>query len=273
MKAVPTAGGQATRIGYKVSILEGEPRCRIDRLDDAVTDFVEQYRVPCMQAANGAVILLQEYNFDGDGRSWVMASPTRDSADPQRAAQLSCIQHLVPNSKPTYPRSSLRKGEEGTLIAKMHFTAADQPPGIEWVAPPPHRDLRIAVERYTAGFRMPCLRNGPVDAMRVYQFVINGGARTVLRDSTLIEFLATAKDLRTPAFFDLNTMSCPFDVRLSYYRPYTKNGIQQLDTLAPERASFLRWLAEVTLDFNPAQSLKVFGNSMIITVPCGKLDL
>jgi hypothetical protein len=45
------------------------------------------------------------------------------------------------------------------------------------------------------------------------------------------------------------------------YRPYTKNGVQQLDTLVPERAPFLRWLAEVMLDFSPAQSLKAFGNT------------
>jgi hypothetical protein len=43
--------------------------------------------------------------------------------------------------------------------------------------------------------------------------------------------------------------------------------------MVAERAPFLRWLAEVTLDFNPALSLKAFGNTMIVTVPCGKLDL
>jgi hypothetical protein len=243
------------------------------RLDDAVTNFVEQYRIPCMQAKDGPVTLLQEYDFDPDGRSRVVASTPRDSADPDRAAQLKCVQHLVPDSIPEYPKASLRNGEEGILIAKMRFTAPDQPPALEWVVPPAHNRLRVSARRHIAGLRMPCLRNGPVEGMRIYEFVIVGGARTVLRDAPLAELLASAKDLKTPAFFDFDSMSCPFELRLSYHRPFADNKVEQLDTDVAARRPLLDWLEGLALDLGNVPSEKVFGNSLIVTVPCGKLDL
>lgn len=246
---------------------------KIGTLDDAVTDHVEKYRVPCMQEANGPVTLVQQYDFDPDGRTRVVASATRDSADPDRAAQLRCIQHIVPNSIPEYPMLSRQGGEEGTLMAKLRFSAPDQAPTLEWMAPPPHRNLRISVQRYATGLRMPCLRNGPIEAMRAYRFELSGSAKIVLRDSSLIELLGAAKDLKTPAFFDFNRMSCPFDVRLTYHRPFSRNKVQQLDTLVAARVPLLEWLEELTLNFDQALSTKAFGNSTIVTVPCGKLDL
>jgi hypothetical protein len=120
---------------------------------------------------------------------------------------------------------------------------------------------------------MPCLRNGPVEAIRAYQFVIAGGARAVLRDAPLADLLASATDLKTPAFFDFDSMSCPFDLRLSYHRPFAENDVEQLDTAVAARRPLLEWLEGLTLDLGNTPSEKVFGNSLIVTVPCGKLDL
>jgi hypothetical protein len=254
----------------RVTLLQ---RSGTSALDDVVAEHVEQYRVPCMQAANGAVTLVREYSFDADGRSRVMASAPRDSADPARVAQLSCLRHVVPYSAPVYPKSSLRNEEQGVLLVKLHFTAPDQPPAVEWIAATPHRSLRSSVEQFAEGLRLPCLSGGPVYVLRAYRFLLSGGARTVLRDSTLVNFLRTSKDLAKPVFFDFNTMSCPFDVRLTYSRPFTRNTVQQLDTRDPARAPLLDWLAGVTLNFSDAQQLEVFGKSMIVSVPCGRLDL
>lgn len=243
------------------------------QLDQVVTEHVEQYRVPCMQAANGPVILLREYSFDADGSSRVMASAPRDSADPARAAQMSCMRHVVADSKPVYPRSSLRNEEQGVLLVKMRFTAPDQPPALEWIAATPHRSLRASVEEFAHGLRLPCLNNATVDVLRAYRFVLSGGARTVLRDATLVNFLRTAKDLAKPVFFDFTSMSCPFDVRVTYTRPFARNTVQQLDSNDPARAPLLNWLAGVTLHFSDAQQLDVFGQAMVVSVPCDRLDL
>jgi hypothetical protein len=202
-----------------------------------------------------------------------MASPPRDSADPARAAQLRCMRHIVPDAKPVYPRSSLRNEEQGVLMVKLRFTAPDQPPAIEWIAATPHRALRNSVEEFSAGLRMPCLNNGPINVMRAYRFVISGGARAVLRDTDLANFLRSARNLSRPAFFDFDTMSCPFDLRLTYTRPFWRNQVQQLDSVNPARAPLLAWLGEVTLELKEQQQLAVFGNTMIVSVPCGRLDL
>jgi hypothetical protein len=245
----------------------------VERLERAVKEHVEQYRVPCMQIANGSVTLLQEYDFDPDGRTRVVASPPRDSADPERAAMLRCITHIVPNSIPHYPMRSREREEEGTLLAKIRFGAPDQPPTLEWMARPTHALLRMSVEDYVAGLRMPCLRNGPVEAIRAYKFYFSDGVRSFLRDSTLLELLGAAKDLKTPVSFDFNAMSCPFDVRLTYLRPFARNAVEQLDTLVPAREPLLEWLQDVTLAMNEAQTVTAFTDSLIVTVPCGKLDL
>jgi hypothetical protein len=248
-------------------------RSDVRALDDVVTSYVAQYRVPCMDTANGPVTLLREFAFDPDGRSRVMASAPRDGADPARATQLSCIRHTVAGSKPVYPRSSLRNQEQGVLLVNLRFAAPDQPPAVEYVAASPHRSLRNSVDDYAAGLRMPCLHRGTVEMLSAYRFVLSGGARTVLRDSTLINFLRTGKDLAKPVFFDFNKMSCPFDVRLTYSQPFARSVARQLDTTDPARAPLLEWLEGVTLKFSDAQQLEAFGQSMIVSVPCGRLDL
>lgn len=244
----------------------------VDLLDNVVEKHVRQYRVPCMQSG-GPVTLLQEYAFDPDGRRRVMASATRDDADTARAAQMKCLRHKNADSRPAYPKESLYQEEQGTVLAKMHFTAPDQPPTMELVAPTPHKRLRISVKDYIAGLTLPCLRDGPIDIIIAYQFVIEGGARTLLKDIKLLQLLGASKDLATPAFFDLNTMACPFDVRLTYYRPFAQNTVQQLDTLNPAREPLLNWLAGMTVNLSDARQLTLYGNTMIVSIPCGKIDL
>lgn len=242
-------------------------------LDTVVEKHVRQYRVPCMQPDAGPVTLLQEYSFDPDGRSRVMASAPRDEADLARAAQMECLRHKIAGSKPVYPQGSLRLEEQGTLLAKMHFTAPDQPPSLEWVAATPHKNLRRSVEEYAEGLTLPCQHDGPIDVIIAYHFVIDGGARTSFKDIKLPTLLGASKDLATPAFFDLNSMACPFDVRLTYHRPFAKNRVEQLDTLNPAREPLLNWLAALTLNLTDAKQLPLYGNKMIVSVPCGKIDL
>lgn len=254
----------------RVTVLE---RANFRDLNDAVEDHVKQFRVPCMQEANGPVTLVQAYVFDADGASRVMAAPTRDTADVQRAAQLKCMRHRFPNSKPYYPRNALQRGDEGTMIVKLHFRARDQAPAVEFVGGSDNRALRGSVQSYAEDLRLPCLDDKPVDVMIAYRFVINGSQRTLLRDGDLAEVLSVAKDLPHPAYFDFNAMVCPFDVRLTYHRPYSTNKLEQLDTAVPARQPLLDWLEGMTLRLDAEKSARVFGNKMIITVPCGKLDI
>lgn len=254
----------------RVTVLD---RSKYDELDNTVESHVRQFRVPCMDPANGPLTLLQAYAFDPDGASRVMAGRARDAADIKKAEQIKCMRHRVPKSIPIYPKSALRQADQGNVIVKLHFAAQDKAPTVEFVGGTTNRSFRSSVADYAEDLRMPCVDDQPVDVLIAYKFVIDGGARFVLRDGGLAQVLGSAADLPHPSFFDFNTLACPFDVRLTYHRPFANNRVQQLDTAVPARQPFLDWLEGLTFKLSEDQNAKVFGNKMIITVPCGQLDI
>jgi hypothetical protein len=60
---------------------------------------------------------------------------------------------------------------------------------------------------------------------------------------------------------------------VTYARPFDRNSVQELDASVPARRPLLEWLAGITLDLSPKQNRAVLGESMTLSVPCGKLDL
>ena len=254
----------------KVSIVS---RPLVGNFDGAVNAQVKRLRVPCMQAGGVPVMLTQEYVFDPDQQSRVIASKPRDSADPARATQLKCMAHVDGEKRPDFPLDARKKGEEGTIILNLHFTDPAQAPTVAVVQSVKSRALRRAVNDHVAGFRIPCLKGPAVDTLIVFKYLYDNGDRIVLRDSSLLEALGAAKDLKTPVAFDFRKMQCPFDVRVTYHQPFAKNRIEQLDSAVPEREAFLDWLRELTLNMGNTTSANVFGDKFVITVPCAQLDL
>ncbi len=255
------------------------PKVRPDKsasyaeLESAVERFAKHYRVPCMGANDAPVILRQRYVFvPNDGRKVVPSAPT-DAADGARRAQLTCIVNRAGVARPSYPSSALRTGAEEKMMLRLRFGAPDLAPQLTWLTPPKHSDLRMSVEEYVSQLRMPCLNNGPIEMDEVFVFVIDGSARMVLRDMSLIELLRASKDYVVPAYFDFNAMACPFDVRLTYMRPYSPNFVGELDSSNPARKPLLEWMRNLTLATSESTQRKVLGDSMTVTIPCGKLDL
>lgn len=241
--------------------------------DSAVRDYVARYRVPCMAAGEAPVRLTQEYVFDPDQQSRVVASRPRDDADPERARQLKCMAHQDGLARPDFPKEALHRGESGTLIMRLRFTSAGAPPTVEAVQSVPSPSLRRAVARHLEGFRMPCLQSHSVETLIAFKYLFDNGPVLVLRDSSLVEALGAARDLKTPAHFDFNAMACPFELRVSYHQPFSANRVQQLDSARPEREPFMQWLEGLTLNVNGATAANAFGSKFVIAVPCGKLDL
>jgi hypothetical protein len=68
-------------------------------------------------------------------------------------------------------------------------------------------------------------------------------------------------------------MGCPFDLRLSYYRPHRRNVVSELENTNPARAAFMDWLSMVTLNLDSANNTAILGDQITVSVPCGKLDL
>jgi hypothetical protein len=120
---------------------------------------------------------------------------------------------------------------------------------------------------------VPCLKNGPLELDQIFSFQIAGNSRYLLRDTTLMTLLASAKSYAKPAFFDLNKMSCPFELRIKYIQPWRKNYVAELNQSNPARAPLLNWLAGITLNLSEQQNLAVLGDQFNLEIPCGIIDL
>jgi hypothetical protein len=239
----------------------------------AVKEFVAQMRVPCMEENQTPVTLRQKYVFDPLGARKVFPSVAVDLADAERKAQIKCLVHKEPGTTPVYSPYSRRHEEQGVVIARLRFYAPDQAPTLEMLGSTEHRELKKSVSNYVEGLRLPCMTSAPIDTKIIYKFIISGGSRVLLRDTSLLSLLANSKDLSVPAKFDFNAMNCPFEVRVTYYRPFDKNLVVELDNSHPDRQEFLRWMSGITLKLDGAQANRVLGDSMTVSVPCGKLDL
>lgn len=240
---------------------------------DAIEAQAQFLRVPCMTAEQAPVRLQQSYNFSLLGNRVVKVSLAIDVEDRKRKEMLSCLVHQDPGSKPNYPVESRRRGEEGVVIVNMRFVSPDQAPITEVLPSTRNRQLRQSVAGYVEGLRMPCLQDSVVDTFVAYKFLLRNNDRTILRDMDLIDFLRNAKDLKTPVEFNFNQMSCPFDVKLSYFRPYKDNILNELDNTNAARLPFFKWLAQTELNITNTQLSNVLSDSMVIHVPCGQLQL
>lgn len=124
-------------------------------------------------------------------------------------------------------------------------------------------------------YRVPCL---PVDAepfVVEQQFMYQSGSTYYrLNDLKLVPFLGRIKDIeKRRASFDLNTMNCPFQVVWRLGMPAMANRVGEVGEPNLNRVEFLAWLADLTMDLRPEQFERLLGQSMVIEVPCGKIEL
>lgn len=244
-------------------------------LVEAVLEHTKLFRVPCLKPGDAPVVLRQQYVFvPNDGRK-VMASALTDAADPRRTELLQCMVNKAGDKLPNYPEKARRKEEQGNFLLDVHFVAADAPPQLKMIAAPKEMwRLRAAVERYADDLRMPCLPVGEAMTIRqAYQFRLDGGARTLLRDVGLLSFLRGAKQVPRPVYFDLDRMGCPFSVRIQYFRPHEANAVSEVDNSNPARLPLLDWLSKIEINLSEALSQEVLGSTLDVLVPCGKIDL
>ncbi len=239
----------------------------------AVERYVVHFRMPCMKIGDPPVTIRQSYVFQpNDGRK-VMASETLDAADEARHSHLSCMTHINPGSKPDYPKISRRNEEQGKFFVEMLFTSPDKPPELKWLAASKSLPLRASIEKFVEGYRLPCLKSESLIAKQLFSFEIAYGERHILKDSTLKTLVRSAREVPQPAYFDFNTMGCPFDLRIKYFRPYSTNTVSELDSSNPARAPLLNWLSMVTLKLRGDDNIANLGNEFTLTIPCGQLDL
>lgn len=237
--------------------------------------YVADYRLACLRPEDGAVDAVQEFAFIGRPHA-VLRQPAPVPLAAPTAATGACL--VRPPRDPAPTRGTDRMLQH--VVFSLHFagdgTQAPQVRLVHSTAPD------WVVERmldWAAGYRMPCRQAS--DAPVVLQQHFGLGARNVRRYGfskpvlNLTEFLGmTEQPELLRAWFDFNTMGCPFKVAYKAYGPRLPNVVQGEPPSNPNRAQFLQWLRERQLHFaNAQQAGDLFGQTAVIQVPCGVLDL
>lgn len=254
-----------------VDIVDG--RSAHNELVLAVKKHVKRFRIPCMKQGDQPVRFRQEYIFlPHDARKIVDATPV-DLAVEEKKKLLQCITHLKPGSKPHYPIGALRREAQGNFLVSLKFENPTGAPDVKWLAAANDIHLKESIAYFVEGLRMPCFSGAPLETTFLYKFSIDDGSRVFLKDSDLVSFLRSARDMYKPVQFDFDTMNCPFDLRVNYRRPYAPSHIGELENSNIARKPFLEWLSTVTLDLKEDDNNRVLGSIFTLHVPCGSLKL
>lgn len=255
----------------KVEVLNDSPS---EQFIEAVRQYAKGLRAPCVQAGDAPVALTQEFVFDPMGGRKVMSSMPEDADATSRQAMADCLAKVNPDFKMRFPVFDRSRDEDTRILVRLTFQSPDKAPELEWLAAPEGRkSMRNLIQEDASNLRIPCMKGAPIVATRLYHFMLEGASRKVLKDMTLRTLVGAAKAVPRPAYFDFGTMNCPFDVRLTYYQPYSANRVSEFDTSLPARKPLLAWLSQVKLNLTEKANLAVVGEDTIISIPCGHLDI
>lgn len=244
-------------------------------MEHAVRQHVETFRVPCLPADSPPVTVRQEFVFrvDDEPRKVAGNNVEMESRPDTPAARWGhCLTHVDPKATLEYYDRERERELQDSVVLRLAFTDPEQPPDITELASQ-HTPMARRTLAYAQGLRLPCLPPGErVSLVRIYQFRLLGGDRVFLRDMALVPFLSQAKDIPS-ARFNLNDMACPFEVRLTYRQPTLPNHVAQLGTSDARREPLLQWLTTLTLKLPKQQQMLAFDQSMVLSIPCGSIDL
>jgi hypothetical protein len=242
-----------------------------DEFIDSVKDFVKHYRLPCLSASNAPVRARQEFVFDpGDGRKIVYGTIT----DELNQIPKSCFS--MPKDGPDYPKEAAVKDEAGTLLASLSFDQPDEAPKVSILYNARSRSLAGTVRSHLQRYRFTCpLPDGkPVVATQVFNFVLSDATRYAFKDIEFREFLKIVDPVGlTNAKFDLNQMSCPFDLSVAARMPYSENVVGEYGESNPQRKRFIKWVKQLTVRVAHKVEPFMFDKTMKLSVPCLVLDL
>jgi len=159
----------------------------------------------------------------------------------------------------------------------MKFEQRDEPPTVTVVYGGGHYLLAENAKSWASSNRLRCAAplEKSVEFMEtIHYFRKDIGIPMVLKDMDFISFLKSVdrKSLGTPTF-DLNAMSCPFDVRVRLIQPYAPNDVAEISPRSGSRKEFLAWLKTLVFNFPRDYERFLVGQSIQIAVPCMNLGL
>lgn len=195
------------------------------------------------------------------------------------AVNLGCLKY--PNFNPFFLR-----GNGGPEVRKFFADFQLQadpslPPKVEVVYSNLHPRVQAFFIEYLESVRWTCAE--PVDTQtRIEWSSVSGPPGGQLRQTRFGEqkvsfrqFLAMMKEVPDERVsFNLDDMGCPFVVQWTTFRPAALNRARSISNRPdPRQKPFLQWLASLEADVPDATRDKLIGESMDITVPCGRVDL
>lgn len=259
---------------FKLRFESAEKPPQVERLHgDADSDmeriarrYLSGYRLPCLHQGDHPIEVVQEFSFSRWGSE--PAVPLSDRA--------SRLRFDLPQSAPNYNGYEL-----GKALVEYSFVEGREEPELRFIFSSVGRDAKRVIERYAKQVR---LRDSdgqprPIKMTQPWAFLdpVTRGARYKLRKDEfgLLEFLRLTKNLNENLVdLDLDSMACPFAVRLNLRQPYEANLVREIGSLNPNRAYLLSWLSKLQLRFkNEEQQQDLFGTDFRLSIPCGRLDL
>lgn len=240
---------------------------------DEVLKYLASYRLPCLGVRT--VEAIQEFHFSPLGTA---------EGKPLRAAAMAsdpvgnCL--IMPKRNPDVPNLGSRyAGTVSKVFIEARFDGGGQiGPQTKIIYSDAPAALSDEVLAYLADYRMPCRRAGdkPFAFRQRFTFAYDETKPAHFKTSqlSLQQFLGSVQGWRErPAFFDLASMACPFQVEWTAMKPIETNEVRELGPSDPNRAEFLAWLRTMELKLNPKLTKQLLGETLVIDVPCGKLDL
>jgi hypothetical protein len=205
------------------------------------------------------------------------AASAAGESEAQRTKRLmACLRHTEGLQKLEYPEALRRQGAQGRVVARLHFTAADQAPQVELLHRPAAREFQFLVDDYVRKLRMPCHDGAVFRLQQLYVFKIEGtdfGFRPGLGFEELLQHART----RTPqtVVLDTSTMGCPFHIRYFYLQPLRRNGVwvDESGPTLPSRRPLLDALADSELTLVGSSLSAVYADTARLQVPCGRFEL
>jgi hypothetical protein len=180
---------------------------------------------------------------------------------------------LPPGVALEYPARAARRDEQGVVVLRLDFERPGEPPRQQVVARPASDVLLAAARDHAARMQVTCLPGQRTTLEVGYRFALDGAETVRLNDLTLRQLVGSARSVPRGVFFDLSTMECPFDLRVTYWRPHRMNRVGQLDRDVPARRAFMDWISAIELRLDDDDANRVLGTEFTLSVPCGTVNL
>ncbi len=256
---------------------------------DAVIEEAKTYRFSCVKKGKSPLRYMQEVQFVPAEVPKVIAGRVRPVADATGLAlNAGCFKSAdgklmstgIPQWGGTVKGSNISRpkpaeASRGVVIVAITFRGPDVAPEATILFSRGDKRFEGAVIDHVAGYRWSCMKAGdpPFKTTRAFSYVL-GGEEQVPNKLTLQQFLpAVDKLTEQKVRFDFTTMTCPFEIRLTYLQPFTRNDVKEVGGANLNRREFVSWLREVTLkpELNPDN--KLVDRELEVSVPCLVLDL